>query len=52
MKWKQNRMEMEWRNFPRGKWNGKEMDWKWYGIYWLMIFGSVKNWNGMEWNIL
>ena len=51
MEWK-----VEWRNFPRGKWNGKEMEWKWNGKYWLMIDGTEKNWNGkwngMEWNIL
>ena len=64
MEWKENRMEMEWKvewkNFPRGKWNGKELEWKmewnWNGKYSLMTRGMEKNWNGkwngMEWNLL
>ena len=55
MEWK-----VEWKNFPRGKWNGKELEWKmewnWNGKYSLMTRGMEKNWNGkwngIEWNLL
>ena len=54
MEWK-----VEWKNFPRCKWDGKDLEWKlerkWTTKSSFMIGGMEKNWNGkwsgMEWNI-